>query len=344
MWNPNLNFEKETKDFFKYYYGPAADEMYKFMKSSENAVKRDDVRLPVFSYDNNYYSAKDWEEGLKHLKKALILADTDNYLKHGSFYAPHLENGYGGVLNEDLKEIKPDYYDHVRFEFMCYYAGLMTAKKEVYNELKNKNILPYKTKKDYLSEMTEYLSARGVKRADASNSFDNSMYQIREGKKEGTVPDICKNLQDDEWYDIQEKSMFLGIDLPQYRKTVEDPKASNGKAIWMNPKHIDWYVQTKLDYMFINEKFDKGDIYITYRIEPGEEQGEAFKAGLYDGESQFLFEYSIINDGNTEYKTEKIGSVDFANTKTGALVWLSGAGMENTAKCMYLDRIFVILK
>ena len=100
---------------------------------------------------------------------------------------------------------------------------------------------------------------------------------------------------------------------------------------------------SKLDYVKFNENAIFGDIYITYRIEPNEQYGTAFKIGLYDG-TKNLFEYDIKSNDILTYNTIKVGSIDFQNTSTDSFIWLSGTGNTDTSKCMFLDRIFIVLR
>ena len=54
-------------------------------------------------------------------------------------------------------------------------------------------------------------------------------------------PELCKNLKDTDWADIQESQITLA--LGKWVEVRDDKAASNGRAAWMPATHTEWAVQ-----------------------------------------------------------------------------------------------------
>ena len=62
MWNPNIDFYKETERFMKAYYGDAGEDYYNLIKYLDAVMANKNVALPTNIYDNNYFTADNWKK------------------------------------------------------------------------------------------------------------------------------------------------------------------------------------------------------------------------------------------------------------------------------------------
>ena len=122
--------------------------------------------------------------------------------------------------------------------------------------------------------------------------FKNCMYTTINFKKEGTKPELCQNLPDDEWIDIQDKHLTEIFPNSNLSKIVEDPTASDGKAMWMSPKSYEWYIQLSLTSLYFYDNMNKGDVYVTYKILPGVEDTHIV-GGIYNNDTKTLGEIEM---------------------------------------------------
>ena len=317
MWDPDMDMEKETKIFFDLFYGDAGEDMLKFNEALKQPFLRDDnIKLLTFMHDCNYYTAEDWVEIFTHLNNALSKTE------EGS-----------------------KYYDRVYTDMICTYAGFSNAYNSVKAEVSSKVQLPFKSTEEFMKNITEKAPSLGIKSASEGRHLKDSIYAVQAYPKEGTKPKLCENLSDDEWIDIQESQLteiFPGYGWSEIR---DDPKASNGKAMWMNPIPPDWYVQKVLTSIYQDDEIKTGDVYVTYRVVPGEAEGVAFNGGIYNEEAKDIAA-TTFGSGDTkdgEYTTKFMGTIDFKNTTNKTFLWFCGNQHKEFADCMYIDRAFIIL-
>ena len=317
MWDPYMDMEKETKIFFDLFYGDAGEDMLKFNEALKQPFLRDDnIKLLTFMHDCNYYTAEDWVEIFTHLNNALSKTE------EGS-----------------------KYYDRVYTDMICTYAGFSNAYNSVKAEVSSKIQLPFKSTEEFMKNITEKAPSLGIKSAGEGRPLKDSIYAVQAYPKEGTKPKLCENLSDEEWIDIQESQLteiFPGYGWSEIR---DDPKASNGKAMWMNPIPPDWYVQKVLTSIYQDDSLKTGDVYVSYRVVPGEAEGVAFNGGIYNEEAKDIAT-TTFGSGDTkdgEYTTKYMGTIDFKNTTNKTFLWFCGNQHKEFADCMYIDRAFIIL-
>ncbi|MBQ0105996.1 MAG: DUF4838 domain-containing protein, partial [Armatimonadetes bacterium] len=226
LWDPYLDMEKETKLFFRYFYGPAANDMMKFKDLIGKPFDRDQsLELKTFMHDCNYYNAKDW---------------TDCYT----------------ALNSALKKVQGEanrkYYERVYTDFICFHAGWIHVKDEdIISKVRKAKVLPFETQKEFMENITEWGPAHGVTAFSEGRPLLDSIYALQKTVKEGTAPEECKDLKDEEWVDFQEKDLTQIFPGYGWSEIVDDPTASNGKALRMISKPVDWYIQKNIAFVYV---------------------------------------------------------------------------------------------
>ncbi|MBQ0106129.1 MAG: DUF4838 domain-containing protein, partial [Armatimonadetes bacterium] len=315
LWNCDLDVLKETKTFMKYYYGPAGDSMEKFLDYINSVAPNISARVEMNNYSSNpYFTAENWIKSFELLNKALKQA------KRGK------------------------YYDRVKRDFLCLYAGYILSDLEIQEKVTASGVIPYKNITEGLNEMNDFLPAHGVRNYNEGMKWEEGIYANAIPKKQGTVPEICKDLKDEDWAEFQQDNLPVVFGGEDYGKIVDDSKASDGKAVWINPKYLDWYTQKSLSLFYYDKTLKSADIYATYRIDPLDKFGKIATCYIWNPVNKEIlkYEFDYTGDADKEYKTVKIGEIDFQKTDSSSMLYFCGAGVTDVAKGFYLDRVIFV--
>ena len=311
LWNPDLDFDKESKAFMDAYYGPAGGDMFDFMKLSCKVFEKYPHQVRFDAQDNSWWSAKDYIKAFRILKSA--------YNK-----------------TKDLSDTK--YADRVKYDALSFQAGLVIAKSDIIKEVEKSNVLVY-SNEEALKLIREFLPKNGMEKA-----IQNSVYIYEPKPKCPNKPKEVENLPDDMWVEQQAVDFMRAVPDDNVCKVVDDPKASDGKAMWMTSDSIDWYVQPRYNFLYLNNHYKYADIYVTYRVEMGNEAACAYGCCLYTAENPKTMFMNINSDETPdgEYKTVKLGTLDFNKDSCNGEIYFCGVGGKGIAKGLYVDRIFYV--
>ncbi len=316
IWNPNLDMKKETKEFFDIYYGNASEDMLKVLNTIKRPFLRSDkIYLRTYMDDCNYFSVKDWKDCFTHLNKALKKVDK------------------GSVQ-----------YDRILFDTLGMYAAYRKCLKSVKVKLEKSGVIPF-TLEEYKALLIEKAPQYGFINYNEREKFTPDILDREDFPKEGTKPELCENIPDDDWVDIQEHTFLQVHPLSGWSKIVDDPKASNGKAMYMDPISTDNFIQKSLHNLYIDDLIKTADVYMVYKVLPGKTKGNAFGGAIYNDAVGLndTFEISSEDSPEGEYITKKIGTIDMDKTNFRTHIILHGNGDKDLAECMYIDRFFLIL-
>jgi len=316
LWNPNLNYDKATKEYLNGYYGAAGENMYKYLKICTKAVEREHFNLTCFVETGNpYFTANDYIDAFTALNNALKKVDNN----------PKLKN-------------------RVLCDLYSFQVGWLLANKDIQKKVADSNVIEYKSPIKFINMYNKFAKKNGNYQFRESRSVDDSILASQDiVKKEGTVPELCKNLPDNKWVDLQENT-FTFLFNEGFSRIVDDPQASNGKAIFMSSFHIQWSVQKMLSFLYLDDTYDYGDLYAVYRVEPNKKTGKAYEIGVYNETAKYLFAYDIKSDDtpDNKYITKYIGRVPYKTTTNLSYIYICPMGDEDLSKGLYLDRIFII--
>ena len=291
--------------------------MLKFNEAIKQPNLRTDTKiLSHFDMYIDFFTVEDWVE---------ILTDLEN------------------ALSKTEKGTK--YYDRVYTDLICSYVGFYRARKSVQLQVASQIKLRFNSYDEFRKEMLEKGPALGIVKFNENDFLEKSEIAHPKYEKEGDKPKICENLSDDDWIDIQERWITTGFPGAGYTEIKKDSKASNGKAMWMNPISAEWYIQQSLSSIYNDDTLKYGDVYVTYRVEPNKVPGDAFACGLYNREGIEISQIRMHSDDTPkgDYITKQVGIIDFQNTTSDTIIWFSGCGNKEYAKGMYVDRAFIVL-
>lgn len=131
------------------------------------------------------------------------------------------------------------------------------------------------------------------------------------------------------------------FDAPRLSQLLDDPKASEGKAAFMNGSHGEWAVQYHPSDDVAKACTGKWKWYVIARTE-GDKSGAAFNYGLYDGNGHFevvRMTASLEHGLDGQYHTYYLGSHE---VKPGMYAWVSPLGNGGVVKGIYVDRVVLV--
>ena len=320
LWNPNMDLDAETKAFMKAYYGPAGNEMYELLSYINKTATEVPTKIGTYMSDNNYFTAQNWIKMLEYLDKGL----------------------------KKTKGTK--YAERIKMDQICLFAGLLAAERTVSEEVMKSRVSPFKNSGDALKEINSFVPSHGLTYHAESQKWETGFYAISgENEKEGKAPDVCLGLKDEDWYEIQDMDLTpagLLFETEEYRKLVNVPGASNGKAIKIPCASKEWYIQKKLANLCFDKTLTSGDVYMTAKIAPGINRGKAIEIGVYDTGHKanvFTARLGAEDTPDNQWTTVKLGTIDFSNISAGSYLYVCGMGDEYLSSSVLVDRVFIVL-
>jgi len=321
LWNPNMDYEKAKKAYLNAYYGKAAGDMNEYINVTTKAVQREHAYLTCFMGSNPYFKTDDYIKCFKLLNSAVKKVDNNPVLK-----------------------------DRVLCELYSFQVGWLLAPKEVNKAVADSGVLgKYNTKYNFLRMYYDFAKSHDNEYISEGRSIDNSVLAFAKSHpKEGTTPKECENLPNDVWVDYQENS-FMHVLTENHSKNVEDKDASNGKAVWQAPNHVDWSVQKTFSTLFFNDDYNYADLYVVYKVIPNTKVGKAYEMGVYNptnGEYLLRLDINSNDTPDGKYTTKLLGRLNY-NVSPNTFLYLNPMGdqslsKESLLKGIYVDRIFAI--
>lgn len=312
LWNPDLDFKKETKGFMDFMYGPAGKDFIDLIDYLEVVMEKCPHPIHCVSTTyNNYFTDENWTEICKYLQKALQHAKST------------------------------EYYDKVKFQAYCAYSGLMYEPKSLTDQVLK--YMPFESYDEYLNDMVTFLPEHGIQyNKEHDNHWRKSPY-VKMTETKTSVPKECEGLPQEKWVQFGPENFSLGHWASYAYKIVEDPKASTGKAIWLDPYKVNTGLQHFFDELFFRQKYTKAKIYLTYRVENSQGR-DCFTFGVSD-DKNFHIEPSGNfgkNFSGDDYITEYMGEADIEKRDIGTFLYFNEIFKEPIPEKVYIDKVFAI--
>jgi len=320
LWNPNLNYDATIREYLNAYYGPAGKDIYNYLNIVTTAVEREHPYLRCYMGGNPYFKAEDFIDAFKALNLAV----------------------------EKVKD-EPILKDRVLCELYSFQTGWLVASRDVVKEVSDSGVLSdYSNRAKFMKMYYDFAKAHDNGYIGEGGALETSIFAFSSSSnKEGTIPNECKDIPSDNWFDFQEKSFNFALGEGQYAKKVEDNDASNKLAAFMTPNHTQWAIQRPISSLFLDDNFDNIDLYATYKvIQKNNKNTPAYEIGVYDPNAGTTILSYNINSNDTpdgKYITKYIGSLPY-ETNSGSYIYVCPKNDETSSDGLYLDRIFAILK
>jgi len=316
MWDPSRDEKALVTEFLQGYYGPAAPYLQEYLDVVNDAGQRSGVYLRCFMNDTSGYLTLD---DLNRATRAFAKAEK-------------AVAGDAVLARRVRRERMP--LDHVWLK--RYYALRRTAKAQ------QKEFLG---PDDPLAACEEFIRlAHEFKVGNYREGRPFSQYEEALRSRFRPVappPEACRGLPQDDWIDLQDNEFRLA-QPGRWADTVDDAKASDGKAARMPGDHHEWATSCPL-----SEDMAYGNpwrCFVVVRAEAGAADGPAMSMGIYDAQNRKgiasrRIPVQELADG--QYHVFDLGSHDIHG---GMYVWVAPPGRPKDVKAVYVDRIYLVRK
>lgn len=132
-------------------------------------------------------------------------------------------------------------------------------------------------------------------------------------------------------------------------RVVDDPLASNGKALTTPANHQDWNIQAEANFFRLMCRLGglKGRwrVFMDVRVDAKKPSGNAMQAGIhsYEAPSMSTQKPIRIEDlAHGAYTRVELGIIDFDRDSERAAIWASPLKNPDTVNAIFVDRIFLV--
>ena len=314
MWNPDLDENALIDEFLKGYYGLAAPHLRRYLDFREDAVAKAGTFLRCYMGDTS-----SWLSPEQMTQASVLYAKAEQAVADQPTLAAR-------VRRERLT------LDHAWLQ--RWHAMKRQAKmsgKPFAGPADPKALC------DELVALGKQYNARSYREGGQFTGY-MARFQARFGPPP-KVPEICRNLPEDAWVDVQDGEFRLHGE-GRWVTGVADPKASDGRAVRMPGNHSQWATQWPAGEGLAGDA--KWRVYASVRYEGDATEGLAVDLGVYDTEARKGRVQRHINipelvDG--EYHLIDLGV--HALTE-GCYTWVAPPNRTEGVKAVYVDRILLV--
>ncbi len=319
MWDKSLDAHKLMKEFATGYYGPAAPYMINYLDLTCDAVEKSKMLLGCFVGANfDYLKQPEMDKANALFDKAeLAVSNNAELLKRVRIERLALDHTWilqtllnrskvGKARNMDMKAVAENFISMSESTGNNYIGESSPMTEDYYNTLRSFAVLP----------------------------------PLPAAKKNAIQPAAVKGLKAKQWVEMQDGKMNLYM-AGVRSFIVADEEASDGRAVKMLGKDLDWSTQMHLDRTG-TKAGEKITVYVSVKAKLKATSGVAFTTGIYD----------TINGKRIIDKTVRIEDVKDSNyheynlgtykLEPGWYTYVAPPGDENLVEEVLVDRGFVI--
>lgn len=315
LWDPSRDPDKLASDFLRGYYGGAAQALQEYL----DLTRRAGEQTPASGFSS---VITEWLS-LDDINRATLLFDrAEAAVKKDPMLAARVRRARLSL-------------DH---------AWLLGY--HIYKMAAGENRKEFKGPADPVAACNEFIArcrACNVRRISEGGLFDQYESRLRQifNRSKVPLPPEFKG-QEARSVDFQE-DLFTGYTFaPGIAEIVNDPSASNGKAVWMKGNSTGWWVQL----MGLFPQFGVVGEWHAYavircEVKPGAASGNAFSAGIHDLKTNRSI--MTITGEAQDMADGKYHVIDFGGRTidSGCEFWVAPCNNPNVA-AVYVDRLFFI--
>lgn len=322
LWNPELDEKKLWTEFLNNYYGPAAGPiLQEYLDYMGAQGLKSNVYLSCFMQNTNkWLDAHAMNESSKIVERARKAVENDPVLKKRVDVA---------LLSYDLNWL-------MRYNELKLFAQLSGEK--------------FMGPQDPIAKANELFALSESKnsfhfrehcpRADWDKFKTDLLYQLRVSAAK--KPDLKLDWNKTVWIDIQDAQIGVCGQEKGWGGKIEDPAASDGRAIQMPGNHFEWATSWHLP-VDINKFVKKWRVYAAVRCEATAQDGPALQWGIYDLKNKKGVagrNLTVQEINGSEYKLIDYGCYD--NLTSDMYMWYAPTKRPDEVQKVYIDRIILV--
>jgi hypothetical protein len=314
MWNPALDENALIDEFLNGYYGAAGPRLRRYLDFREDAVAQSGAFLRCYMTDTSA-----WLSGEQLAQASALYAEAE-----------------AAVADQ------PELARRVRRERLALDHAWLQRWNSLVREAKLKGVPfpgpadPKALAEEFVQLANQYRAGQYREGGAFANYADSLLARFGEP---ATVPDVCRDLPDDRWIDVQEGEFTLHGE-GRWVTVVPDPQASNQRAARMPGNHPQWATQWPVGGTFLADTSWR--VLVAVRCEAEATDGLALSLGVYDGKerrarAQRRVDIPELADG--AYHLIDLG----VHRLTGeCYVWVAPPDRAEGVKAVYTDRVILL--
>jgi hypothetical protein len=317
LWNPNQNENMLIKEFMSGYYGSAGKYLNQYRILMQKSMDKAGILVDESAEPLSYLSLADMNSAQRLFELAKKAVKNDSVL---------------------LRRVKAQ-------EISLQYLWLVKYKK-LKDESKEKAVV-FNGPKDIRKALEDFIKAckdYNIEYFNESTKIDDYIPNLKRVVENyinpAPVPEICKNLYQDDWIEVQNTQ----FQVPSWcGKTVADPQASNKSAALLKGNLNMWGIQVILGDI-PNGSRHSWKVYASMKFNKKSDKGNAVAVGFYDTKKK-----TGIPDSNKTIKLNEVVNSRYSDYFIGivkftphTIMWFSPIGANDSLKNIYFDRVYFV--
>ncbi len=327
MWDPTLDEKQLTHEFLtEYYGGKATPFLLEYFDTLLNKAESTGKHIGCFRENTD-----DWLD-YETLCKATALFDK-------AIAAAEQESGKDSEFVQRLRRERLP-LEHVWLKGYYKFKRIAESKGEKFLGPAD----PIEACKEFFAICEKYnvTAYREYNTPTLFAEFKENMF--RRFGQPAPAPEEFKNRDPNTWTDVQEYE-FRTSNVNNWASIVDDPAASNGRAVKMPGNHYEWAVSVPLETvapLWDGAGSDAQFKVVAYvRCDATAKDGLAMTCGIYDekerkGVAQKNLDVSEI--AGSEYKKVEFGPLPLT---TSMYIWFAPPKREGEVQAVYIDRVII---
>ncbi len=258
MWNPDLDEKALAAEFLNGYYGAAGPHLKRYLDFREEAVARSGAFLRCYMNDTSA-----WLSGEQLARASALYAEAEAAVAD----QPELARR---VRRERLS------LDHA---WLQRWHALARAARLAGTPFPGPAD-PKALAEEFVQLANQYRAGQYREGGAFANYADSLLARFG---APAAVPDLCRDLPEDRWLDVQEGEFTLHGE-GRWATTAPDPLASNQRAARMPGNHPQWAVQWPAGGTL--PAGTAWRVLVAVRCEADATDGPALSLGIYDGKER----------------------------------------------------------
>lgn len=322
LWNPELDEKQLWTEFLTNYYGPDAGPiLQEYLDYVGKQGLKSDVYLSCFMQNTTkWLDANAMNESAKIVERARKAVENDPILKNRVDVA---------LLSYDLNWL-------LRYNELKLNAQLSGQEFQGPKD-------PTATA-NALFQLAESKGTFQFKEHCPRDMWETFKKDILNQVKISTAkkPDLPLDWTKTVWLDVQDAQISVCGQEKGWGKKIDDPAASDGRAIQMAGDHFEWATSWRFPND-ISKFVKKWRIYAAVRCEATAQDGRALQWGIYDAKNKKgvggrVLDVQQIN--GTDYKLIDYGS--YENLTPDMYLWFAPTKRPNEVQNVFIDRVILI--
>ncbi|HPO15447.1 MAG TPA: DUF4838 domain-containing protein [Candidatus Hydrogenedentes bacterium] len=313
MWEPSRDANALIDEFLNGYYGPAAWPLRRYIDRMHDAIGRSGATMRCYAQDTS-----SWLE-LDDLNEATVL-----------FSEAEKAVASDPVLSMRVRRARLP----LDYAWLNRYAGLKRTAR-----LRHE---PFAGPADPAAASEEFIATCNgfnVGQYAEGNPFKNLETVLRARfQTPAAVPELCKNLPEDQWVDIQDNDFSLA-GVGNWSQLTDDPSASDGKAARMPATHGQWAVQYPISADIA--AMSPARVYVAVRCDAKVQSGNACVAGIYDSKAKAAVAQKVLTIEETKDKYAVIDLGQYS-LHDDMYIWVAPMNNQDAVNAVFVDRVFFV--